>query len=666
MEIMAWTLAFINTAQLLNILIVAIGLGLVIFFHELGHFLVAKWCNVYVERFSIGFGQPIFSRKYGETEYVLGWLPFGGYVKMLGQDDMDPGQMTDENVAQNPRAYTAKSVPQRMAIISAGVIMNIITGTLFFVMVFSIGIQKVDRVAGSVQVGMPAWRNGMRAGDTITHINGGKVEEFDDVTRRTVLSRGPITIGGYHDDGKTFELTMEPEVYGIRKVIGIGPSSSLEVIDPSEVITFGPAMPGSAAAQAKFQYGDKIVSVNGEKVANTRALYAKLNDLTSETVQVEVERKGSNGETSNVVLELPPQPFIGSGLKMGMGKVEAIQKDSVAAKAGILPGDRIARVNDLDVERDMDPFRLTEFFSAHAGEEVTVTVRRDGGPGSAETLTFKLIPEDRTPWSEPPVAPNSPISIPSIGIAYHLVPIVFEVREGSPAAEAGIKPRDTVTHLELTKISGLPKNALNLFESSFEIGEKNWAHAFWTMQENGRNGPIKLTIKPATGEASKVIELTPEPIPGWFVPTTRGLLLSVLQTERKAKNFPEALGMGLRYTMNSIEDIYLTLRGLFTRDISPKGLSGPIGIAKLAYSFANVGIVHFLFFLGIISINLAVINFLPIPVLDGGHMVFLIWEAIFRKKPSEQVVATATYFGLAFVLSLFIFVLYLDIFVSKV
>ncbi len=93
-----------------SVLLVAIGIGLVIFFHELGHFAVAKWCDVYVERFSIGFGPILWSRKYGETEYALSAIPFGGYVKMLGQDDLDPSQLTSEELAKDPRSYMAKPV----------------------------------------------------------------------------------------------------------------------------------------------------------------------------------------------------------------------------------------------------------------------------------------------------------------------------------------------------------------------------------------------------------------------------------------------------------------------------------------------------------------------------------------------------------------------------
>ena len=89
-------------AKALSWLWVAIGLGLVIFFHELGHFAVAKWCGVFVERFSLGFGPILWSFKKGGTEYALSAIPFGGYVKMLGQDDMDPSQLSSEEIAEDP------------------------------------------------------------------------------------------------------------------------------------------------------------------------------------------------------------------------------------------------------------------------------------------------------------------------------------------------------------------------------------------------------------------------------------------------------------------------------------------------------------------------------------------------------------------------------------
>jgi regulator of sigma E protease len=143
------------------------------------------------------------------------------------------------------------------------------------------------------------------------------------------------------------------------------------------------------------------------------------------------------------------------------------------------------------------------------------------------------------------------------------------------------------------------------------------------------------------------------------------LNLSGLTREKKAGSAGEACAMSLDHTRNSVIDIYLTLRNLVVGDLSVKSLHGPIGIAKTAAIFAEEGLPDFLLFLGLISINLAVINFLPIPVLDGGHMVFLIWEGLTRRRPSERVVVAATYVGLAFVASLMVAVIYIDLFVVK-
>src|SRR5215211_596354 len=146
-------------AQLPSLILLVLGFGFVIFFHELGHFLAAKWVGIRVEQFAVGFGQAIFSwrkgfgwclgssaRRYeetaargealgvGETEYRLNWIPLGGYVKMLGQDDLRP------NSEQNdPRAYNRKSIGARMFVVSAGVIMNILLAAFGFMVVFLMG-----------------------------------------------------------------------------------------------------------------------------------------------------------------------------------------------------------------------------------------------------------------------------------------------------------------------------------------------------------------------------------------------------------------------------------------------------------------------------------------------------------------------------------------------
>ncbi len=194
------------------ILKVLIGLGLVIFVHELGHFLVAKACGVKCEKFYIGFDVPIkigpitFPRtlgkvQWGETEYGIGIIPLGGYVKMLGQDDNPANAQReaerirlrksedsvtdaeDDNARAtsdadgggdfelDPRSYPAKSVPQRMAIISAGVIMNLIFAVIFGAIAYRMGVKLEPCEIGGTSPGWPAWVEDFAIGSKIVQIN---------------------------------------------------------------------------------------------------------------------------------------------------------------------------------------------------------------------------------------------------------------------------------------------------------------------------------------------------------------------------------------------------------------------------------------------------------------------------------------------------------------
>src|SRR4051812_10584738 len=180
------------------ILKVSIGLGFVIFVHELGHYLVARLCGVKIEKFMIGFdiGGYKLSWRRGETIYGIGILPLGGYVKMLGQDD-DPAHIAEqmrnsqvdvhssnakpikgpdgETYYVDRRSYLAKSVPQRMAIISAGVVMNVIFAFIFAVIAYGIGVPYEPAVVSEVVPGSPAFRADIRPSDEIVKI-GNRVD----------------------------------------------------------------------------------------------------------------------------------------------------------------------------------------------------------------------------------------------------------------------------------------------------------------------------------------------------------------------------------------------------------------------------------------------------------------------------------------------------------
>jgi regulator of sigma E protease len=658
------TLALIPTLdQLANWGIVAIGLGLVIFFHELGHFAVAKWCDVNVERFSIGFGPILLRKKWGETEYALSAIPFGGYVKMLGQDDMDPAQMSSEEIAEDPRSYTAKGVLPRMAIISAGVIMNVVTGLLFFLLAFRSGVEVTPAVVGDVQVGLPAWEAGLTTGDHITAINERPISDFSDLMRATALSSGALKIEGVRPDRSTFTYSLAPDESGTRRRMGVGPSSGLEVLDPKFIKSFPSVSPGSAAENATppLKAGDVIASVNGEAVESYAELTTLLARHRDQGVTLGVQRAaGEDQPPETVEISVPAAPFRTLGVTTEFGKISALRENSPAAEAGLQVGDRLTKVDGQDIGTDLDPLRLPDYFGQRHGQEVELFIERSLPGGEKQVHQFTIVPDDRAGWSEAPTFANTPVSVPAIGIAYHMVPTILSVDEEGPAAKAGIRPDESITRLELIKTPGSPPDGGKDEPIVVEVGETNWAHAFWLMQEFPAR-QVKLTVQAAGSDQKRTLEIHPQAAEDWYLPTTRGIQLLSLASTRKAETVPAALAMGWDYTRSSITDIYLTLQSLLTQRLSVKELHGPIGIVNVASRVAQAGIVPFLVFLGFLSINLAVLNFLPIPLLDGGHMVFLLWEAAARRKPPEAVVVAASYAGLLFVLGLMVTVIWVDI-----
>jgi len=662
----AGDLLAVSLSSVQHFLTVALGLGLVIFFHELGHFAVAKWCNVNVERFSIGFGPILLSWKWGETEYALSLIPFGGYVKMLGQDDADPAQMASTEAEEDPRSYTAKNVPQRMAIISAGVIMNVITGLLFFALAFRAGVEVPPAQLGTVFVGKPAWKAGIQEGDEFKRINGRDITSFGDIIRATALSSSNVLdVEGVRYNGETFHTKIYPEMNGTRREIGVGPISSLQLAQTSEELaTNSPTLPGTPASKAKpaFAPGDTITAIDDEQLSGFAELQNTLARKRAETVKFVVKRAGE-GKNETVDISVEPQTFRTLGLWMDIGPVEAVQEDSPAAQAGLLAGDKIVSIEDLDVGKDLNPLQLPEFFADRHGEDVRVVVSREV-PGTGDKQhELVLTPDARAGWLERPRLRNTPLSVPSIGVAFHIIPTVLDVEEGSEA-DGKIQAGDRITEITLFQPKGETPDIFTPENDKLTIPlnetERNWAHAFWMMQTaNTRLARLQVM---RNGEQLEPIELTPQRTADWYLPT-RGIQMSLLSVEQQAPNFAAAMSMGMTHTRNSAVDIYLTLKNLVTQNLSVKELHGPIGIANVAFQVAQQGLADLSLFLGFLSINLAVLNFLPIPLLDGGHMVFLIWEGITRRKPSEKVLVAATYAGMAFVLSLMVLVIFLDIFV---
>jgi regulator of sigma E protease len=666
-EVLAFSFSF---NDIISVLLAAFGLGLVIFIHELGHFAVAKRCGVKVERFSIGFGPALWKHTHGETEYVLAALPLGGYVKMLGQDDANPSEMTDQHVAKDPRSYTAKSVPQRIAIISAGVINNMLSAVVFFIVAFLLGVKYQPAVIGGVTPGMPAWQADLRPGDMITRIDDreDKKLSFTDVRLAVALSKKDeeLEVAGYRD-GKSFTTRVRPIV--VKEVlvptIFAEPMQSLTLPDVSDDDKGLLTMPGLAASRAKppFEPGDTLVELNGQPLADYAALARGLAIHRSETVTFGVRRKGAKTEDALVAVNVEPNHFRTLGLKMAIGQITAIRRGSPAENK-LKRGDTITHIVAPDAKAvgvEIDPLQLPDYFAAHAGKEVLVRVKREVTGGSPKSEEVALVPEDRPAWIERPSLnkDDCPLSIPAIGVAFHVLHDVFYVVPDGPAARAGIQKGDHLEQVRFVPPADAKKDGSKELKIDLKQEERNWPGAFWHMQ-NLANWQVFVTVKSAASDKPVECEIAPEPDPDWYLPI-RGMAMQSQFETRKAANIGEAATLGFRRTRDSLIEMWFTIRGLFTGTISHKALGGPIRIAETAFFFVQQGVPDLILFLGILSVSLAVLNFLPIPVLDGGHFLFLCWEGIFGKPLSERVIVTATYIGLAFILSLMAFVMYIDI-----
>lgn len=669
------------------ILEVCAGLGAVIFVHELGHFLVAKACGVNCEKFFIGFdiGGIKLSRKWGETEYGIGILPLGGYVKMLGQDD-NPAKIAEEmersrvrreegtadgeeagdEFQLNPRSYLAKSVPQRMAIISAGVVMNVIFAFLFAMVAYGMGVKYLPCVISEVVPGSPAWRADLQTGDEIVRISDIDKPRFRDLQSDVSLgdpTRGvPIQVKRSGVD-HTLSFTIHPDRSAGLPTIG--------VVSPRSLTLFAetPTVPGSAAAKTEppLAGGDQIVALEGQPITTYRELVCMLAAHPERQLKLTVRRQEKSAEGSDksaprdITVQIAPNPMKRLGLVMEYGPIKAVQADSPAAQAGVKPGDTIRAIDGQDPG---DPLTLAERLRrrASAGDSVRLTLDRPG-TGDATAPTELDVPLRSRSTFEPANRLGAPLAIPSLGIAFEVISRVQKVVPGSPAARQGIVPGDSIVKAQFVPTPDDTSPQAKFLADSPPVPldgqQPNWPALMELLQAIPPEAVIRLTVQ-SSEAALRDVELTPSASAEWFNPD-RGLMTSPREEIRKAGSLAEAFVLGARETKDALLMVYRFLQRLVESEISPRMMGGPVTIAKVAGHSASAGLATLLIFLTMLSANLAVINFLPIPLLDGGHMVLLIVEGILRRPLSERIVVALHTLGFVFIIGLMLFVLALDV-----
>ena len=622
-----------SVSTLISFMKGAFGLGIVIFVHELGHFLVAKACGVKCEKFYVGFDPPLtlpfvgiklprtlFRKKWGETEYGIGIVPLGGYVKMLGQDDNPANAASEaerirETGQLDPRSYPAKTVPQRMAIISAGVVFNLIFGVIFATCAYKMGVSYTPTVIGSATVGDPAWLAGLKAGDRIVSLDSDKPDDdqlrFGNDLKLRLFSLNP---------GDSVDLRLK-DTNGDVRAVSLEPNSSYskQVMTPAigvvmaQAPVIGGILEDSIAEEAGLLPGDRIVgiTVDGESTSiDPEGFGLDLQKVLARThrkpITLKVDRTDEQtGEETTAEIEVGVASAKRFGLELAMGPIACVQKGSVAYKAGLRVGDVIQTIDGQPVG---DPLTLPIRMLEHIDREIELTVQRDGS-----NVNIRLTPVAPLETAEVRRR-NGPIGLYTLGVGYVIHPTVTGIVSGSPAAEAGMEVGDVLKTAQIV-VAGEPiggyqdyrkrsgkRKMLAMYELDKPVlvdeDNNNWPFILATIRYPG----LEVELKYERGGEEKTARLSPAES-STTVDIERGFLLKGYEEVRTATSWGEAFYLGRREVWEGMKQVVHVLRKLTS---NYKNLGGPLTIVAAATMEASEGWSRLLIFLTLLSANLAV------------------------------------------------------------
>lgn len=670
-----------NVSAFGNVLLVLLGFGAVILVHEFGHFVVAKLSDIKVEAFSIFMPPTLFGvqrkeegiririlpdifpkegddsgegalritirgeGKASETEYRIGLIPFGGFVKMLGQEDTGPVKSSDD-----PRSFANKPTGIRAAVLAAGVFCNVISAVIIFMIVFLIGINLTPPVVGGVSPDSPAARAGIKAGDEVISVAGKSDDlDFSNIGIAAALSgedeKVPLKVR--HEDGTEEDLELVAELLPGGQMREFG-------IDIPLSLTVGRLRKDQAAelfSRTGFLGADRIKSVDGRQVQSFWELREVVQSILLPEVALSVERAGDQGETELFTSQIGLDWLFASShyidsenklyhifsmvprLRIGIVSDELIS-GSDDKESSLQPGDIMLAIGDVENPTYSEMRDVTEQYEK---KELPIKVLRTNADGSEEILTVTVKPKKKA---------GSDRVLIGIGVALDAGhPVVAKTID----AEGGPGRLDIPRGAAITAVDGTPVS--NFYEIIREIK---------------RYGGERITINWRVDEevAGSVALNVDENIEGITVKSAFSEIIPFDDLKRtyKAGGPIDAIVMGYRRTVMFVAQTYVTLKRLIGGLVSPKNLMGPVGIITLSYRIvAEQPLVYYVYFLGLISAVIAVFNFLPLPPLDGGLVVLLLVEKIKGSALSERVQGIIAYVGWALILTLILYVTFNDI-----
>ncbi len=616
-----------DPSSLLYMAMAVFGIGLVIFVHELGHYLAARLCGVRVETFSLGMGPRLVGWRVGPTLYQIALVPLGGFCRMAGEERRRDGR------APLPDELPAKSVGARFFIYSGGVLMNVLFGLTVFPILFHFGVRFSQPVLGEPYPGSPAWHARLAAGLEVLEVNGSRVIDFSDIHGEVAIGNPDATVLLLRDPrtGETRERRItpryEPEI-GVA-MIGVRPALDLDgegrpalLVDPE-----GPA------AEAGLQDGDRLVAVEGSLPGLPLARQLDERVQSGEPFRVRVARAGgagAEGAPAELEVALAARPAEEPGpARLGIhppyNAILDVRSGPETDRIDLRPDDRVLAAGGRPILRAHDFRRaLTEL-----GTPLDLLVRR-----GARELTVAL----------PALTPAETLSLlDDLQVDLDRETCAVVVQPGEAGAAAGLQDTDCILAVDGVRVEDFT-GISNLVRKSVASGR-----------------PTHLALeRPGPDGQSRFLDLdvTPAAAPR----LTYGLgLREAVYTFRTGSVF-EAMRIGTQRSWKSLIDSWLVLERILQGRISAEqSVGGIITIGVLSYSSAEAGLDILFYLLCIISINLAFLNVLPIPVLDGGHLLFLLVEKIKGSPVSERVLGYSQMVGVVLILSLVVYVTYNDL-----
>jgi len=711
-----WT----NAEKIGAILMVLFGFGGVIVVHEFGHFILGKLTGMKVTAFSVGFSPVLIglrrtltgwhvrilptlvpkpggepeqgaldftfgeSTKEWDTEYRIGLIPFGGFVAVMGQEDLGVAERSDD-----PRSFMNKPFLARLAAILAGVTFNAISALIIFMVIFHNGIRLQAPVVGDVIANSPADKAGLRPGDEIVSIESETFIDFMNISLAAALgdSNEPVhmMVKRTLADGaaETFPVSMIPKINpGARALrfvrsFGIAPSHSLEIA-PLKDDEDREILKKTTGLMEK----DVVVAVNGEPVTTGAEYDLAIAHILAPSATLTVRRavEASQG-SSRFDIEIPLQvgvmaPDFESRFKLvailGMvprlryagdssdamevlraeGETRATDTPEEEAslllgEKRLLPGDIILRAGECEyptftslreamAEYDRQKAAHSKDHSVPFSEDVEVTVIRSAG-GRSEVLTFPVKPQPS------PIAGEASI----LGIASALDMMHPVVAQVLPTQE-NLGIAEMPSGAMITSVDGVKMATFYDVVAAIRTHAGSEVTIDW--QKDGDKGTVTLNV-PAGGDA-----IAAGIQPAVYIPFDDARRLY------RADSLSQSVVMGWKRTMLFIRQAVVTIPRLISGALSPRNLSGPVGIVAATYRIAaHSPLSYYFYWLALISASIAVVNLLPLLPFDGGIIVVMLIEKIKGSPISPRALSIIGYAGWALVGALMLYVTFNDV-----